>query len=98
MSPLDIIRAWKDEEYRLSLTDEERALVPAHPAGLIKLEHTELGQAAGGNKFNPISIGHTFCVDKTCYKLTCDIQTKNACPVTWPTRCPLGTVGKCPVR
>ena len=37
MTHLDIIRAWKDEEYRLSLSEAERALLPANPAGLIEL-------------------------------------------------------------
>jgi len=48
MSHLDIIRAWKDEEYRLSLSDAERALLPGNPAGLIELPDTELGAVAGG--------------------------------------------------
>ncbi len=33
MSTTDITRAWKDCAFRDSLTDEQRALVPAHPAG-----------------------------------------------------------------
>ena len=48
MTALDIIRAWKDEEYRLSLSDELQALLPEHPAGLIELEDADLGAAAGG--------------------------------------------------
>jgi mersacidin/lichenicidin family type 2 lantibiotic len=43
-----IIRAWKDEAYRLSLTDAQRAQLPAHPAGLIELTEAELGAVAGG--------------------------------------------------
>ncbi len=30
----DIVRAWKDEAYRLSLSDEQRNMLPANPAGL----------------------------------------------------------------
>ena len=41
----DIIRAWKDEEYRLSLSDAERALLPDHPSGLITLTDAELDVA-----------------------------------------------------
>jgi len=56
MTHLDIIRAWKDEEYRLSLSDAERALVPTHPAGLTELTDVELGAIQGGisniNGFN----------------------------------------------
>ena len=45
MSTLDIIRAWKDEEYRLSLGEA----APAHPAGLVELTDADLEQVAGGN-------------------------------------------------
>ena len=37
MSDLEIVRAWKDEEYRLSLSDDQRAMLPPHPAGLIEV-------------------------------------------------------------
>jgi mersacidin/lichenicidin family type 2 lantibiotic len=46
MSTLDIIRAWKDEEYRLSL---DETLLPAHPAGLVELTDADLEQVAGGH-------------------------------------------------
>jgi mersacidin/lichenicidin family type 2 lantibiotic len=42
-----VIRAWKDEEYRLSLSETERAFLPAHPAGLLELNEAELEGAAG---------------------------------------------------
>lgn len=46
MSDLDIVRAWKDEEFRLSLTDDQRAMLPSHPAGPIELdEELELDSA-----------------------------------------------------
>jgi mersacidin/lichenicidin family type 2 lantibiotic len=48
MSHLDIIRAWKDEEYRLSLSTAERAQLPDNPAGLIELTDADLGVVAGG--------------------------------------------------
>ncbi|MBV9225684.1 MAG: mersacidin/lichenicidin family type 2 lantibiotic [Acidobacteriaceae bacterium] len=43
-----VIRTWKDEEYRLTLSDADRALLPQHPAGSIELTDTDLGSAAGG--------------------------------------------------
>jgi mersacidin/lichenicidin family type 2 lantibiotic len=49
LNTMDIIRAWKDPEYRLSLSEAERALLPAHPAGLIELTDLELGAVIGGN-------------------------------------------------
>jgi mersacidin/lichenicidin family type 2 lantibiotic len=50
MSRQKIIRAWKDEEYRLGLSEAERALLPENPAGLIELTDAELGAIAGGQK------------------------------------------------
>ncbi len=37
MNPIDVVRAWKDEAYRASLTEEERALIPDNPAGNIEM-------------------------------------------------------------
>ena len=45
---MDIIRAWKDEEYRLSLTEEQRALLPDNPAGLLELSDADLENVQGG--------------------------------------------------
>jgi mersacidin/lichenicidin family type 2 lantibiotic len=45
---MDIIRAWKDEEYRLSLTEEQRALLPDNPAGQLELSDADLESVAGG--------------------------------------------------
>lgn len=47
MSIQDVIRAWKDVDYRESLSDAERAPLPAHPAGLIELSDADLGNVAG---------------------------------------------------
>jgi mersacidin/lichenicidin family type 2 lantibiotic len=48
MSNEKIIRAWKDEAFRESLSDAERALLPEHPVGPIELADAELEQVAGG--------------------------------------------------
>ena len=48
MSKIDIVRAWKDEEYRLSLTETQRASLPESPAGAIELTEVELSSVAGG--------------------------------------------------
>lgn len=48
MSNEKIIRAWKDEAFRESLSDAERALLPEHPVGIIDLGDAELEQVAGG--------------------------------------------------
>ncbi len=48
MSTLDIIRAWKDEEYREGLSAEQKRLLPENPAGLIELDDADLEPVAGG--------------------------------------------------
>jgi mersacidin/lichenicidin family type 2 lantibiotic len=49
MSKLHIIRAWKDETYRNSLSAAQRAALPANPAGAIELTKAELDAVAGGD-------------------------------------------------
>jgi mersacidin/lichenicidin family type 2 lantibiotic len=48
MSQVNVIRAWKDEEYRSSLSAAERAALPENPAGLLEATEAELDRAAGG--------------------------------------------------
>jgi mersacidin/lichenicidin family type 2 lantibiotic len=48
MTKLNVIRAWRDKEYRESLNQQELATLPAHPAGLIELPDEVLNSAAGG--------------------------------------------------
>ncbi len=47
-SKVDIIRAWKDQGYRESLSEEQRNQLPEPPAGLMELTDEELGAVAGG--------------------------------------------------
>lgn len=46
---VDVIRAWKDPSYRAGLSEDEKAMVPAHPAGLVDLSDEELKKASGLN-------------------------------------------------
>jgi mersacidin/lichenicidin family type 2 lantibiotic len=48
MSHENIIRTWKDENFRNSLSEKERALLPANPAGLVELSDADLNAVAGG--------------------------------------------------
>ena len=43
-----IVRAWKDVEFRNSLTEEEQAMLPSHPAGLIELSDEQFDSVNGG--------------------------------------------------
>ncbi|BAY29251.1 hypothetical protein NIES2107_10920 [Nostoc carneum NIES-2107] len=48
MSQQDIIRAWKDREYRESLSEEQRSNLPENPAGIAELSDEVLETIAGG--------------------------------------------------
>jgi mersacidin/lichenicidin family type 2 lantibiotic len=67
MSRQEIIRAWKDAEFRANLSDAQRAMLPANPAGCIELTDSDLDRTvarpsglrikttlkAGGKSSNP---------------------------------------------
>ena len=61
MRNIDIVRAWKDAEYRETLSKEERALMPNHPAGLIELTDAELGLVAAGLMRQTLNVGGKIC-------------------------------------
>ncbi len=48
MSNENIIRAWKDENFRNSLSEQERTLLPENPAGMSELSDEALQTIAGG--------------------------------------------------
>lgn len=74
MSHQDIIRAWKDEEYRNSLSDAERAQLPENPAGLIELPDEELDAVAGGKSIFTGTCGGPYCI--LTPKYGCDIKRR----------------------
>ena len=43
-----IVEAWRNEEYYLSLSAEERAGIPEHPSGLVDIEDDVLKTITGG--------------------------------------------------
>jgi mersacidin/lichenicidin family type 2 lantibiotic len=75
MSHENIIRAWKDEEFRDGLNERERSLLPDHPAGIIELADGQLINVAGGNKF-------TRAGDEAC--------NSGIIACTLPFNCPVG--------
>jgi mersacidin/lichenicidin family type 2 lantibiotic len=87
MNNKDIIRAWKDEQYRLSLSDAERARLPTNPAGIVELSDSELQSVAGGTD-------EMLAAERTAsgWTLGCCTHVTNACGFSWY----LGTYGCCP--
>lgn len=51
MSNIDVVRAWKDKDYRSSLSPEELAALPPNPAGPIEISDEDLGNVAGGTVY-----------------------------------------------
>ncbi|WP_420644494.1 mersacidin/lichenicidin family type 2 lantibiotic [Candidatus Leptofilum sp.] len=58
MSQIDVIRAWKDEAYRHSLTKNELMNLPPNPAGILELNDVDLKSVAGAT-VNPSQCGWT---------------------------------------
>ncbi len=61
-----VIRAWKDEEYRLSLSEMEREVLPPSPVGTIELSDEDLDHADGGTSIIlftllAICLSHLIC-------------------------------------
>ncbi len=46
----DIVRAWKDAQYRQSLSAEQQALLPENPVGDFELTEDELDAVNGGGQ------------------------------------------------
>ena len=66
MSTDHIVRAWKDAEYRLGLTDDDRGALPSHPAGPIELGVHELDAAAGGGPTHTSTFTGPGCSQTPC--------------------------------
>jgi len=47
MRKIDLARAFRDEDYYLSLSEAERASLPAHPAALVEVREDELRAVTG---------------------------------------------------
>ena len=52
MSRVDIIRAWKDDEYFNRLSEAERLRLPQNPAGVVEVNDQDLLQAEGGTTYS----------------------------------------------
>lgn len=68
---IDIIRAWKDEEYRNSLSEEQRSQLPENPAGMIELSDEDMGSVVGGR----VAAGSDMCCGcSDCTKLNIEFR------------------------
>ncbi len=56
--PIDIRRAWQDEEYRNSLTPDQLAHLPALPNEDVELSEEELNHISGGTYYTHVSFSY----------------------------------------
>jgi mersacidin/lichenicidin family type 2 lantibiotic len=54
-----IIESWRDEEYRESLNDETRSLLPESPAGEVELTEADLADVDGGTSIT-VTVTYTW--------------------------------------
>jgi mersacidin/lichenicidin family type 2 lantibiotic len=89
VSTFDVIRAWKDEEYRSSLNADELARMPAHPSGLVELTDEELVAAQGAT-----------WVITSCPCLSIAVSAATSCTPScnatiWDGTCNVASIGCC---
>jgi mersacidin/lichenicidin family type 2 lantibiotic len=77
MSHVNVVRAWKDEEYRRSLTEAERASLPENPAGFLELAETDLHEVAGGDFVVPATPILYYTINFACH------NTQAGCPILY---------------
>jgi mersacidin/lichenicidin family type 2 lantibiotic len=82
MTHTDIIRAWKDAEYRDGLSEAERARLPEHPAGATGLSDDEMDAVVGGAATNAVNCTVLWTVPGSC----CPPPLDFVAPTTPPTR------------
>lgn len=73
MSSEEIIRAWKDPQYRRSLTKSKARLLPKHPAGIVEIADEDLGVIAGGfsTKTEPSCSPNPLCCPSSGTAVSC---------------------------
>ena len=70
---IDIVRAWKDAQYRESLSSEELALVPANPAGEVELVEEDLLSVMGGGGSETCCQQLSVCVNTVGCSVLCSV-------------------------
>jgi mersacidin/lichenicidin family type 2 lantibiotic len=88
MSTDQVVRAWRDRDHWLSLTDVQRSSLPANPAGAVEMMDEELERIIGGYRgadIHPNSPGMTIGCNSTRGACNC-ICTRcggTSCVLTW---------------
>jgi mersacidin/lichenicidin family type 2 lantibiotic len=62
MSHAKTVRAWRDYDFWLGLSDAERGSIPANPAGVTELMDAEMDFVAGGSDTLPDQTCTSSCI------------------------------------
>lgn len=80
MTPHQIIHAWKNPQYRATLTSAELASYPEHPASYVELPDEMADDASGGTV---TIVGDAMSVwpscESTMWDGTCNVATVGCC-------------------
>ena len=77
MTKINIIRAWKDSAYFESLTDDEKAMVPANPAGSVDTA-IDAATVVGGRALSASARAAASCTAETSTCCNCKVSTARA--------------------
>ncbi|GKQ36403.1 mersacidin/lichenicidin family type 2 lantibiotic [Streptomyces sp. A012304] len=77
----DIVRAWKDEDFRDHLSDAELSFLPEHPAGSVELPDAVLSKAVGGATEQYGTMGCCGGVTSNCTNVS--TESCSSCDTVW---------------
>jgi len=76
MPTMEVVRAWKDQEYRDTLTAEQLAELPQNPAGVIEFGQPQLDDES---LFGPEGRGGCKFISKSTSQGHCTTQSPGHC-------------------
>lgn len=71
MSNMEVARAWRNPEYRASLSAAQLSVLPASPAGPLELNDGDLDVVAGGATLTPRCSSCLNCTDTSSWAFSC---------------------------
>src|SRR5579885_3521740 len=77
----DIVRAWKDQSYRQSLSQEQLSQLPANPAGEVELSDATLASIYGGDDWEANGWGDNSNFDKQQNSNICSVICSHNCKI-----------------
>lgn len=76
-----IIQAWKNEDYRHTLSATEQSALPNHPAGDIELKDAALDTVSGAVTFLILCASFDLDCDTTVFNGSCKLWSHGCCSV-----------------